>query len=101
MSVSLRTALRLIEAGDNVCVLDNLYCGHRWAVFDKAGFYKGSIHARQFLRDVLGGHETDSVVHFAGYGVVPESVSDLAKYCLTTMNYWSYKVRVGKRYVQQ
>ncbi len=74
------TSLRLLEAGNNIVVLDNLYSGYRWAVPKEAVFYEGDIHNRALVADIINKHDITAVVHFAGYIVVPESVSNPSKY---------------------
>ena len=74
------TSLRLLEAGHNIVVLDNLYSGHRWAVSEEVAFYEGDIQDKQLVADIIDKHEIEAVVHFAGHIVVPESVADPAKY---------------------
>ena len=74
------TSLMLVNAGHDVVVLDNLYSGYRWAVPSGAVFYEGDINDTDLLRTLIKRHDIDSVVHFAGYVVVPESVDDPGKY---------------------
>lgn len=72
--------LHLVEAGYDVVVLDNLYSGHRWAVSDEAAFYQGDIQNQKLVSEIISKHNIDSVLHFAGHIVVPESVENPAKY---------------------
>jgi len=74
------TVLQLLDAGHNVVVLDNLYSGHRWAVPEAAQFYQDTIHNRDTVKDIIIRHQVDSVIHFAGHIVVPESVENPSKY---------------------
>lgn len=74
------TVKQLVDAGHKVVVLDNFYSGHRWAVDPKATLVEGDIADRDLVRQILHHHAIDSVVHFAGYIVVPESVADPLKY---------------------
>lgn len=74
------TVLQLIEAGHDVYVLDNLYSGHKWAVHEAAKFFHGDISNTLLVESILRKHQIDSVVHFAGHIVVPESVVNPAKY---------------------
>ncbi len=71
-----------LDAGEDVIVLDNLSTGFRWAVPDAARFVKGDVGDEALLARLIGEHEIDAVVHFAGSIVVPESVSDPLKYYL-------------------
>ena len=74
------TTLQLLEAGYDVVVLDNLYSGNRWAVDDRATFVEGDIGDKVKVTEVLARYEIESVIHFAGHIVVPESVENPAKY---------------------
>ncbi|HEX6452699.1 MAG TPA: UDP-glucose 4-epimerase GalE [Trebonia sp.] len=68
---------KLIEAGHDVTVLDNLSTGHADAVHPAATFVHGSL--RQDAKAALGG-DTDAVLHFAAHSLVGESVADPGKY---------------------
>jgi len=72
--------LQLLDAGHHVVVLDNLYSGHQWAVDDRAHFELGNIADNSVVARVLADHEIESVVHFAGHIVVPESIRNPSKY---------------------
>lgn len=74
------TVKQLVDAGHRIVVLDNFYSGHRWAVDPAATLVEGDIADQALLDEVLTAHQIDSVVHFAGYIVVPESVADPFKY---------------------
>ena len=74
------TVKHLIDAGHHVVVLDNFYSGHRWAIDPKATLVEGDIANQGLLDTVFKDNHIDSVVHFAGYIVVPESVVDPFKY---------------------
>lgn len=74
------TVKQLIDVGHRVVVLDNFYSGHRWAVDSAATLVEGDIADPDCVSQVLQTHKIDSVVHFAGYIVVPESVTDPFKY---------------------
>ena len=74
------TAFQLAEAGHDVVVLDNLYSGHEWAVPKQAEFYEGNISDRTLVQKIIQDHAICSVIHFAGYTVVPESMDNPAKY---------------------
>ncbi len=70
----------LVDAGEDVVVLDNLSTGFQWAVSPEARLVVGDIADETLLDDLLGEGKIDAVVHFAGSVVVPESVSDPLKY---------------------
>jgi UDP-glucose 4-epimerase len=71
---------RLIEAGEEVVVLDNLGKGHEAAIEPKAAFVKSDIQDVELVREVLRKHDVDTVMHFAAFIEVGESCSDPAKY---------------------
>ena len=70
-------AAKLVEAGHEVTVLDDLSTGHADAVHPGATFTRGSL--RDDAKAVLGG-DTDAVLHFAAHSLVGESVANPAKY---------------------
>lgn len=70
-------AAHLIEAGNEVVVLDDLSTGHRDAVADGARFVEGDLAAA--AGDVLA-EGFDGVLHFAARSLVGESVQDPALY---------------------
>ena len=74
------TVLQLVEAGNSVVVVDNLYSGHEWAVARQATFYQGDIQDRKLIRNILKQHEIETVMHFAAHTVVSESVQNPSKY---------------------
>lgn len=72
----------LLNAGEEVVVLDNLSTGFDWAVQDAAKLYTGDIADEALVDRILRDHAVEGVVHFAGSIIVPESVSDPLKYYL-------------------
>jgi UDP-glucose 4-epimerase len=74
--------LELLDAGEDVVVLDNLSTGFRWAVPDEAEFVEGDVGDHALVRRLLSGHRIDAVIHFAGSVVVPDSVADPLGYYL-------------------
>jgi len=84
------TVRHLLRAGFHVVVADNLYSGHRWAVDAAADFVEVNAGDRQRMTVLLRDHRIQSVIHFAGHIVVPESVSDPLKYyqnnCVVSQN---------------
>ncbi len=65
---------KLIEAGDEVVVFDNLYQGHREAVHPDAVFVQGDLADRTAVDAVMRAHKPDGIMHFASYTLVGESV---------------------------
>lgn len=72
----------LVDAGEQVVVLDDLSTGHRAAVPGGAAFVEGKIQDEALVSRVLGQHAVDAVIHFAGSIIVPESVEDPVGYYL-------------------
>lgn len=70
----------LIRQGNNVVVLDALYTGHKKAIDPKAKFYHGDIANKFLVSQILRNEKIDSVMHFAAYSLVPESVKNPLKY---------------------
>ena len=69
----------LSESGYDTVVLDNLVHGHR--EFAQWGrFVQMDLADREGLENLLAAEKFDSVLHFAGYAYVGESVTDPAKY---------------------
>ena len=72
-------ALQLRERGEQVVVLDDLSRGFRQAVLDTP-LVVGRVGDRDTVLGVLREHGVDTVMHFAAYTIVPESVSQPLKY---------------------
>ncbi|QRM54146.1 UDP-glucose 4-epimerase GalE [Sinorhizobium sp. BG8] len=70
----------LIDAGEQVVVIDRLSTGFRWAIAPEARFYEGDIADRDLLRTIFAENAIDSIIHFAGSIIVPESVADPLAY---------------------
>jgi UDP-glucose 4-epimerase len=71
--------LQLRARGERVVVLDDLSRGFRQAVVD-APLVVGKVGDRDTVAAVLREHAVDTVLHFAAYTIVPESVSEPLKY---------------------
>jgi UDP-glucose 4-epimerase len=74
--------LALLDAGEDVVVLDNLSTGFRWAVPDGAKFVEGDIGDRDLVSRLFLSNSIDAIIHFAGSVVVPESVANPLGYYL-------------------
>jgi UDP-glucose 4-epimerase len=72
-------ALQLRARGERVVVLDDLSRGFRQAVLD-APLVVGNVGDRDTVRAAIAEHGVDTVMHFAAYTIVPESVRDPLKY---------------------
>ena len=73
---------RLLDAGETVVVIDRLSTGFDWAVPAEAELVVGDIGDPDLVGKVLRERGVDSVFHFAGSIVVPESVTDPLCYYL-------------------
>ena len=69
----------LRSRGDHVVVLDSLELGHRQAIGDTP-LVVGNTRDEPLVRSVLRDHKLDSVIHFAAYKAVGESVANPGKY---------------------
>ncbi|MCP5098973.1 MAG: UDP-glucose 4-epimerase GalE [Chloroflexi bacterium] len=68
------TVERLIKAGEEVVVFDNLYQGHIDAVHPDAVFVQGDLADKDLVDSVIAEHKPDGIMHFASYTLVGESV---------------------------
>ncbi len=66
----------LLDAGEEVVVVDRLSTGFDWAVAPEAKLLVGDIGDITFLDRVIYEYPIDAIIHFAGSIVVPESVAD-------------------------
>ena len=75
------TVYELIDAGEEVVIIDNLETGHIEAVHPQAKFYKGDLRDKDFVDSVLDQEkDIDAVIHFAANSLVGESMVDPLKY---------------------
>ena len=73
------TVLQLRARGERVVVLDDLSRGFRQAVLDTP-LIVGQVGDRDTVLKALREHGVETVMHFAAYTIVPESVSEPLKY---------------------
>jgi len=66
----------LLDAGEEVVVLDRLSTGFGWAVPQEAKLVVGDIGDVRLVGSIIRRHAVDAIVHFAGSIVVPESIAD-------------------------
>jgi UDP-glucose 4-epimerase len=71
--------LQLRARGERVVVLDDLSRGFRQAVLD-APLVVGNAADRELVRRAMQEHAVDTVMHFAAFTIVPESVREPLKY---------------------
>ncbi len=85
--IGTHTVVELLNAGNNVIVLDNLSNSSIEALNrveritgKSVTFYQGDILNKALLQKVFNDHAIDSVIHFAGLKAVGESVAKPLKY---------------------
>ena len=64
----------LLDAGEDVVVIDRLSTGFRWAVAPGARFYLGDVGDPVILQQIFSENDISAVIHFAGSVVVPDSI---------------------------
>jgi UDP-glucose 4-epimerase len=74
--------LALLDAGEEVVVVDDLSTGFRQAVGKPAKLVVGDVADEALVTELVRGHGIESVIHFAAKIVVPESVADPLGYYL-------------------
>jgi UDP-glucose 4-epimerase len=74
--------LALLDAGEEVVVLDNLSTGFDWALPPEAKLVVGDMGDEALVGRVIGEHGVKAIAHFAAKIVVPESVADPLGYYL-------------------
>lgn len=72
----------LLNAGEEVVVIDNLSTGFDWAVQVPENLYVGDIADEPLVERIIAERNVEAVIHFAGSIIVPESVADPLKYYL-------------------
>src|SRR5580704_2447589 len=76
----------LVDRGEKVVVLDNLSTGNRGLIADGADFVEGNAGDKALVQRLIADHGVDSIIHFAGSIIVPESVEQpLAYYANNTV----------------
>jgi UDP-glucose 4-epimerase len=80
------TVLALVEAGENVVVVDNLSTGFSGFLPEGIPLFIGDAGDENLVEGVIAQHDVKSIIHFAGSVVVPDSMRDpLAYYRNNTM----------------
>ncbi len=73
---------QLLDAGEDVVVVDNLTTGFGWAVAPEAKLVEGDCGDEALVGRLIAEHGVEAIIHFAGSIVVPESVADPLGYYL-------------------
>lgn len=79
------TAKALAKNGYNPVTIDNLVYGHRWAV-QWGPFYELDIADVESVKRVIVEEKINSIIHFAAFAYVGESVQDPRKYFHNNVN---------------
>jgi len=74
--------LELLDAGEQVIVLDDLSTGFATAVPRQAKLIVGDVGDTDLVRGILATEKIEAIMHFAARTVVPESVSNPLGYYL-------------------
>ncbi|ESR24247.1 UDP-glucose 4-epimerase GalE [Lutibaculum baratangense] len=74
--------LALLDAGEEVVVIDNLSTGFQWAVPPRARLVEADIADEAAVDGLLSGGGIEAIIHFAGSIVVPDSIADPLGYYL-------------------
>ncbi len=70
----------LVEAGENVVVIDNLSTGFSTYLPEGVPLFIGDVADENLVEGVIQAHGVDAIIHFAGSVVVPESMRDPLSY---------------------
>lgn len=96
------TCKALAAAGFLPVSYDNLVYGHRWAV-RWGPLVEGDLANQELLEWTLREYRMESVVHFAGYAYVGESIREPSKYftnnVVNTLNLLEVMRRTGVRHI--
>src|SRR5947199_9967525 len=76
----------LVEAGESIVVIDNLSTGFSAYLPEGVALFIGEAADENLVEGVIAAHGVESIIHFAGSVVVPDSMRDpLAYYRNNTM----------------
>jgi UDP-glucose 4-epimerase len=93
------TVQALVEAGEGVVVIDNLSTGFSNFVPGGVPLFTGDAGDETLVEDVIAQHQVESIIHFAGSVVVPDSMRDPLQYyrnnTMTTRSLLNAAVRCG------
>jgi UDP-glucose 4-epimerase len=91
--------LALVEAGESVVVIDNLSTGFSTFLPQGVPLFTGDAGDEDLVDNVIKSHGIESIIHFAGSVVVPDSMRDPLGYyrnnTMTTRNLLNAAVRGG------
>src|SRR5476649_2024470 len=91
--------LALAEAGESVVVIDNLSTGFSTSLPEGVPLFIGDAADENLVEGVIAAHGVESIVHFAGSVVVPDSMRDPLSYyrnnTMTTRSLLNAAVKCG------
>src|SRR5437899_6412608 len=91
----------LVEAGESIVVIDNLSTGFSAYLPEGVALFIGDAADENLIEGVIAAHGVESIIHFAGSAVVPDSMRDpLAYYrnnAMTTRSLLNAAVKCGLR----
>ena len=91
--------LALVEAGESVVVIDNLSTGFSAFLPESVPLFIGDAGDENLVEGVIQQHNVESIIHFAGYIVVPDSMRDPLGYyrnnTMTTRSLLNAAVKSG------
>src|SRR5215475_7166285 len=91
--------LALVEAGESVVVIDNLSTGFSAFLPEGVPLFIGDAGDENLVEGVIEQHNIESIIHFAGSVVVPDSMRDPLGYyrnnTFTTRNLLNAAVKCG------
>ena len=70
----------LLDRGESVVVLDNLWTGHRESLPGSVPFYEGDVRDAALLDRIWAEHAVDAAIHFCACSLVGESVDQPLRY---------------------
>ena len=73
---------QLLDAGEDVVVVDTLATGFAWAVAPEAKLVEGDCGDEALIGRLIKEHRVEAILHFAGSVVVPDLVTDPLGYYL-------------------
>ncbi len=74
------TVLNFLDAGETPVIIDNLSTGFDWLVPEGVQLYQEDIGDKDAVTGIMRRHGIETVIHFAGSIIVPESVENPLKY---------------------
>lgn len=71
---------KLVEEDEDVCIIDNLSTGKKKLIHPDVKFYEGNIEDDKLMDKIFSENDINSVIHFAAFSQVGESVEKPIKY---------------------